>query len=304
MSSQSTLLSPKDLAAAIGASESSLRRWVDSGDIRISRTAGGHRRIPLAEAVQFIRKIGAVVVRPEVLNLPALHDAHGTTTQDAVNDDGRLFDALSAGDRELARGLILSWYLQGRPLHELFDGPIRGAMHRMGELWKHDERGILVEHRATDICLGVISGMRALLPAAQNSAPLALGGALAGDPYQIPTLMAATTLAEAGWRDVNFGANTPLELLAAEAAHSDARLVWLSVSAVDDAKSARAAVKRLAATLAAREVPLVIGGHASADALPRGSSGASAVRSMSELAAFARGLLSRGSISSSAPIAR
>jgi methanogenic corrinoid protein MtbC1 len=238
------------------------------------------------------------------LNLPPLPDTRADAANPTADDECRLFDALCAGDRELARGLILSWYLRSRALHELFDGPIRGAMHRLGELWKHDERGILVEHRATDICLGVISGMRALLPAVQQSAPLALGGAPAGDPYQIPSLMAATTLAEAGWRDVNFGANTPLELLAAEAERSDARLVWLSVSAVDDVKSARAAVKRLASALAARDVPLVIGGHASADALPRGASGASGVRSMGELAAFARGLLSRASISPSAPIAR
>ena len=161
-----------------------------------------------------------------------------------------------------------------------------------------------MEHRATDICLGVIAGMRALLPVPQPSAPLAIGGAPAGDPYQIPSLMAATTLAEAGWRDENFGANTPLELLADEATRSDARLVWLSVSAVVDPKSARAADRRLGATLASRGTPLVIGGHASADCLPRASSGVSGIHSMGELAAFARGLMARASVSPAAPIAR
>src|SRR5687767_2559257 len=87
------LLTPKDLAAAIGASESSLRRWIDSGDIRVSRTAGGHRRIPLGEAVQFIRKIGAVIVRPEVLNMPPAPILGDT----ASVDEGRLFAALREG---------------------------------------------------------------------------------------------------------------------------------------------------------------------------------------------------------------
>ena len=71
MISAKPLLTPKELADAIGASESSLRRWVDSGQINMSRTAGGHRRIPLAEAIQFIRGIGATVVRPEMLGLAA-----------------------------------------------------------------------------------------------------------------------------------------------------------------------------------------------------------------------------------------
>src|SRR5215211_2356769 len=65
------LLTPKDLADAIGASESSLRRWVDSGRVKMSRTAGGHRRIPLAEAIRFIRETHATVVRPDLLGLGA-----------------------------------------------------------------------------------------------------------------------------------------------------------------------------------------------------------------------------------------
>ena len=67
--SRKSLLTPKDLADAIGASESALRRWIDGGRIRMSRTAGGHRRIPLQEAIRFIRQTGATIVRPELLGL-------------------------------------------------------------------------------------------------------------------------------------------------------------------------------------------------------------------------------------------
>ena len=64
-----SLLSPRDLADAIGVSESSLKRWADAGKIQVSRTDGGHRRIPLAEAVRFIRATGAQVVRPDILGI-------------------------------------------------------------------------------------------------------------------------------------------------------------------------------------------------------------------------------------------
>jgi hypothetical protein len=285
------LLSPRDLADAIGASESSLRRWIDSGDIRISRTAGGHRRVPLREAVQFIRKIGAVVVRPEVLHLPPspAPSSHALLDEN-VGDEQLLFAAVRDGRRDVANGLALSWYLQGRTLHELFDGPVRGAMSLVGELWKHEGRGILLEHRATDICLALVTGLRTLLPSPPETAPLAIGGAPAGDPYQIPSLMAATVLAEAGVRDVNFGPGTPLDLLAEEAALTGAKLVWLSVSAVSDAKALRAGVKQLAARLSAHGVELVIGGHGSADVLPRAVPNVHPMRSLGKLAAFARGL--------------
>ena len=65
-------LSPKNLAQAIGISESSLKRWADDGQIRVMRTAGGHRRIAVEEAVRFIREIGIPLVQPDALGLGKL----------------------------------------------------------------------------------------------------------------------------------------------------------------------------------------------------------------------------------------
>ena len=118
-----SLLTPKDLANAIGASESALRRWVDGGRIRMSRTAGGHRRIPLQEAIRFIRQTGATVVRPELFGLNALATAADVSS--GPSRDDALFHALRAGNRDVARGLIVSSYLGGLGLAALFDGPIR-----------------------------------------------------------------------------------------------------------------------------------------------------------------------------------
>src|SRR6476646_7128295 len=102
-------LTPRELADAIGVSESSLRRWVDSGDIRMTRTVGGHRRIPLAEAVRFIRKIGAKVARPDILGLADLSKLEQTSSARA--DEASFFEFLCTGDRAAARGMILSRYL-------------------------------------------------------------------------------------------------------------------------------------------------------------------------------------------------
>jgi excisionase family DNA binding protein len=293
MPNSKSLLTPKELAEVIGASESSLRRWVDGGRIRKSRTTGGHRRIPLAEAVRFIRESGATVVRPEILGLTDLVSARGGGVAVGVGDEEQLFEALRAGDARMARGLVLSWYLSGRGLAELFDGPVRGAMRRVGELWRHDARGILVEHRATEICAGTVDRLGELLPEADGGAPLAVGGAPEGDPYVLPTRMAGMVLGEAGLGEVNFGANTPVELLGAEAVRRRARLVWLSVSFVADDKRLRGAVGRLAGALAEQRIDLVVGGVHAADVVPRTGGNVRVIESMGELAAFARGLPGR-----------
>ena len=285
--SRKSLLTPKDLADAIGASESALRRWIDGGRIRMSRTAGGHRRIPLQEAIRFIRQTGATIVRPELLGITEFTRAE----VDGQSSDEELFAALRAGDRAVARGLIVSSYLEGRGLPALFDGPVRSAMDRIGQFWQHDPRGIMVEHRATEICVETLAELRGLLPVVDEHSPLAIGGAPKDDPYQLPTMMAAAVLAESGHRDINFGPNTPVELLAHEAIDRKARLVWLSISAEQDQKTLRAAIKKLAGELAKHQVNLILGGRFSNACLPRSMSNVMLVASMSDLAATAREML-------------
>ena len=284
------LLTTNDVALAIGASESSLRRWTNSGAIRTSRTVGGHRRIPLSEAIRFIRESGATVVRPELLGLPGVASQSPSGSDASLRPpEEALYDALVAGDATAAAGQLLGAYLGGTPLAALFDGPLGAAMRRVGDLWRHDTRGILVEHRATDICLRAVAQLRQVLPPAPHTAPAAHGGAPAGDPYLLPSLMAAAVLADAGYRDTNFGADTPTDVLAAAAEEQHASLVWLSVSVAADPASLRRDVERLARRLRPLGATLVVGGRHAEALLPRHVPNVQVLRTMSELAAFTRG---------------
>jgi MerR family transcriptional regulator, light-induced transcriptional regulator len=288
------LLTTKDLARAIGASESSLRRWTDSGAIRTSRTVGGHRRIALSEAIRFIRQTGAAVVEPAALGLQDVPTAGTTDAGEAVQE--RLHQSLVEGDAAEARGQILTLYLGGMSVAAIGDGPVRLAMERIGTRWQHDPAGILIEHRATDICLLAISLIRQLLPPPPDGAPVAIGGAPQGDPYVVPTAIAATVLAEIGWREINFGPNTPVDLLATAAQERAAAMVWLSIS-TEMSPPLRREIKRLATRLSQLQVLFVVGGRlAPALGSPRASD-IHVLRTMAELSALARGAMRSGSAS-------
>lgn len=283
------LLTTKELAEAIGASESSMRRWTNSGVIRTARTVGGHRRIAISDAIRFIRESGAMIVRPDLLGLPAMPAGADRIQIGSDSLKLHLFEALQAGDAPAAAGCIAGLFLHGLSVAALSDGAVRPAMQRIGELWRKDARGILVEHRAMTICVQALEMLRQMIGEPAPDAPVALGGAPEGDPYMLPSMVAATVLREAGYRDINFGPLTPLELLATAAAENKASIVWLSVKVVEDRARLQRELTDLAGQLAALSIKLVVGGTGIESLSVRSMKNVHVMQTMTELAAFAQG---------------
>jgi len=248
------LLSPRELAHALGVSESSLKRWVDAGKITASRTDGGHRRIALPEAVRFIRETGTPLAHPEVLDLPEI----AAVQRGALAGTDSLLSYLERGDAVGTRGWLVGRYLAGASVAELADGPIRGALHALGELWRHDPRGVFIEHRATESLLDALGHLRGAL-ADRAVTPVAIGGAPEDDPYRVPTLLAAMVAAEAGLREINLGPDTPLSAFEHAIAEHAPGLLWLSATG----KLPTARATELARWIASlpRELTVVVGGR-------------------------------------------
>ena len=247
-------MSPRELGEALGVSESSLKRWIDAGKIIATRTDGGHRRISLPEAVRFIRETGAPLAHPEILDMPEVATAH----EQGLHGADRLLGHLERGDAVGARGFLLARYLRGSTVAELCDGPIRDAMHSLGDLWNHNTQGVFIEHRGTDTCLQALAYLRATFEV-PSTAPVALGGGPEDDPYLLPSFMASMVVESTGLRAVNLGPDTPLAALQHAVAAHEPKIVWISAST----KVAPARAKALAtwlATLAPKTIP-VIGGR-------------------------------------------
>jgi excisionase family DNA binding protein len=280
-------LTPRDLADAVGASESSLKRWADEGVIRATRTAGGHRRIALAEAIRFVRESRLTIERPELLGFEEVIRT-GAAGESGTAD--ALFDAFEQDEWRVARALIVSSFLSGESVAALCDGPIREALRRAGELWQHGQGGIVVEHRAVDVCLQALGTIRASLPPPAADGPVAIGAGAAGDPYLLPSLMASTVLAEAGYRDVNLGPDMPTEPLLVAVERYAPAIVWRTASVPVELEPLLRDLETLADRAAQRGGRLVLGGRgvpAGPFALP---AGVHHLGSMGELMGFARGL--------------
>ncbi len=279
------ILSPKQLARVVGVSESSLKRWIDNGQLTSARTQGGHRRVTLAEALRFIRVHGHTIHDPGPLGLATVQSEDGLSLTD------RLYNALTIADWSAARTLLVSAYAAGQTIPELCEGPVRSAMERVGELWRHDDSGIAVEHQATDTCLQALNVLRSFLAEPAHEAPVALGGAPAKDPYLLPSLMAALTFTEVGFKTANLGPDTPLEALRNAALRQRPRLVWLAVSTQDATVALRQPLLRFADELAVQGCSLLVGGRTAHEIGLESRPNLLRSRSLSEAAAYGRGLL-------------
>jgi len=131
--------------------------------------------------------------------------------------------------------------------------------------------------------------LRSLLPPPESSAPLALGGAPAGDPYLIPSRMCALVLASAGYRAYDLGPDTPLTALAVAVERHRPALVWLALSVVADDAPSEAKLRPLVRAVTEAGGALVMGGRGALrvpadEHVFRGYT-------MAELAAYGAGLL-------------
>jgi MerR family transcriptional regulator, light-induced transcriptional regulator len=260
------LVSPKQVAKAIGVSESSLKRWCDRGLIPTTRTAGGHRKMPVSGVLEFLRSTGHSLVKPELLGLPA---ATGRGERTLTKANARFFDAIVAGDEAVCCQIALDLMLAKIPISSICDRVIAGAFRQIGELWDHGELAVFQERRACEICLRVIHELRSTLPVPQKGAPWAIGGTLSGDHYDLPTALVELTLLSLGWNAASFGTSLPSETVQEAILKTKPKLFWLSVSFIDDEDGFLEAVPEIRNATETTGAAFAVGGRALHSALRR-----------------------------------
>ena len=252
------LVTPKQVAKAIGVSESSLKRWCDQGLLTSVRTAGGHRRIRVAEVLRYLRESGHEPVLPELLGLPPLTQGAGERSLEKAR--GQFVESLKRGDETSARQIGFDLLQSGRRMSEISDEVLAPAFHEIGRLWGCGEVAVYQERRSCEIAVRLIQELRRTIEVSPLSAPKAIGGTLSGDLYVLPTALVELTLRDNGWNAVSLGCGLPAETLIQAAEDLKPRLLWVSVSHVEDESQVLADLIRLRERLS-RRCEVVVGGQ-------------------------------------------
>ncbi len=279
------LLKTRQMADAIGVSVSTIKRWVDAGDLKASRTVGKHRLILLSEAIRFSRRQGLPVEGLE---------AFGRSDEEIprVVDDrlrARLTDALRQGDAFAAKSLIRAVLASGLGAAALADDLIRPVMEQIGHGWMVGDLDVFEEHQASHIVAAALTEQIGRASRGRNGTPpLALGATPEGDFYQLALLLGELVMRELGWEVRNLGVNLPLESLGHALGQYHPRLVYISVSHLHEEGRFLEEYLSFFETATAAGTPVIVGGRALGPELRTQLRYASYGDRMMHLAEFAR----------------
>ncbi len=283
MTKSPQLVSPKQVARAIGVSESSLKRWCDQGLIKTVRTAGGHRKMDIAEVVRYVREQNHKLVSPEILGLPPASD-HASTG--VTHRAQRLVDALLAGDELVARQIVFDLYLAKHSRSVIFDEVIAAAFREIGERWACQDAEVYQERRACEIALRVLFDLRRVQQVPEMKW-LATGGTIEGDLYSLPSAMAELVLRDCGIYATSLGASIPYSSLVKAVQETKPKLFWLSVSHIREGLNFVTEFAALSQACTAADTALVVGGRALTEELRQRMTYSAYCDTMQHLEAFA-----------------
>jgi excisionase family DNA binding protein len=284
---ETKFLSTVQVAKAVGVSVTTIKRWVDDGVLPAHKTAGGHRKLVLADVLRLTREsglpasdLGQLVPAPP-RGAPAIPAAF----RDQLNA------AVEAIDDTRIRAVIRSAYRSGIAVEILADQIVSPVMAHVGRQWQHDAIDVGTEHLVTGAVVAGLFELQGTIAAnASAERPVALGGAPEGDHYILPTLLAKLTLLDAGWDAINLGPNTPAESFRKLMAVRRPALIWLSVSHLAEADCFEREFVPLLREARDHGIPAAIGGRALPDDLRARLPYTTHGDGLAHLAAFARTL--------------
>jgi excisionase family DNA binding protein len=283
-------LSTAQVAEGLGVGVSTVKRWVEEGILPATKTAGGHRKLLLADVLDVARRNNLPV--RDLARLTASRISSKAADPSAIVDD--LYEALLSGDPSAVRALVHGTYRHGTPIEALADDVICPVMQRVGLSWENGSIDVMHEHRASQLCAGVLYELKQVLETrSHRQRPVAVGAAPEGDQSVLGTLLAQMVLLDAGWDAVNIGPNTPFKSLSLAISELHPKLVWLSISHDIDPASLRRDYMTFYRKAKEEGAAVVIGGRALSEPLRAALPYTAYGDGFTHLAAFANSLFPR-----------
>ncbi|MET0650638.1 MAG: cobalamin B12-binding domain-containing protein [Pyrinomonadaceae bacterium] len=258
--SPTRFLTTRQLSRVWLVSEATIKRWADTGQLKSSRTVGGHRRFPLAEVMRFQteRGLGATTGVAVASAPTATATAHAFDPEQAAE---LFFEAVRGGRAGEATALLLEAHMLGVKLDLIFDAVVAPSLQRVGDLWYGEEMSVAEEHLATSTATRAIESLAASTRRAGAKAGAAVCCAAEEEMHTLPVLCAQAVLEGAGWEVRNLGGHTPFFALAEYVEKQRPGLVCVSATLQRELEHNARDYAQLASAARACDARVVLGGE-------------------------------------------
>ena len=260
------LYSPKKVAAAIGVSESSLKRWCDAGTVKAVKSPGGHRKIMRSEVVAFVSRSSYRLRDPLSVGLPDINTIDFSSIDQAR---ASFLTAMIGADSVSSQKILCALFVQGHNIAEILDLVVLPVFFELGAKQRRGEIPVNQESIATQICHESLLELKTIVAQVAANAPVAIGASLEGNEFSLVTLGAELCLRNFGWSATSLGTNVPVKTLLQSAADLQPSFIWISARRIEDQTSFVAKLNELSVGVTEATKIVVIGESAIKDEIQR-----------------------------------
>lgn len=230
---ESMYISTREVANLLSVTETTIKRWTNSGQLKCVKTLGGHRKYMLTEVENFAKEnnipISGVTTplrKGELEKLSfAIFSKNMRKTVEVILEE------ILQGDREGTFQSLMYLVKNRMKLVDIIDDIIKPAMEEVGYLWETKKLEVEQEHLASDTIKTALSRLFIYLPRQSANNIKVLLACSEGETHDIGLQALAYELELKGYGIHYLGANTPFRSLIKAIKAEKPDYIFLSASA-------------------------------------------------------------------------
>ncbi len=170
-------------------------------------------------------------------------------------------DALLAGDRRAATGLVIEAARAGTPVPELYLGVFQPCLREVGRLWQLNRISVAQEHLFTAATQMIMSQLYPFIFDRPGNGRRLLAACANGELHEIGVRMVADLFELDGWETTYVGASSPIAATVALAVERRPDLICVSATIAPNVAHAQALIAALRARPELERARILAGGR-------------------------------------------
>ena len=258
-----TYISTREAAALLSVTETTIKRWTESGRLKCTKTLGGHRKYTLADIEDFGSKNGIPVSGVSTPLSKSQLDKVGfalyTRNMDQISEV--VMEEALQGDRDGLFDLFIYLLKNRIRFGSLIDEIVQPAFEQIGYRWEKKKINIENEHLASGAVKTALARLFVHLPQRKKKNIKVLCACSEGEYHELGIQSLAYELELNGYEVLYLGAATPFNSIREMVKKEKPSVVFISsTSQVLPEEEFISNMKKLSKTAAAVKSEVIAGG--------------------------------------------